>query len=37
MHDASFPPKTRLHKFSLKGLTNNKVAVAQGKLLLEVI
>jgi hypothetical protein len=33
--DANTTPKTRLSKF--KDLINNKVTVAQGKLLLEII
>jgi hypothetical protein len=37
IQDANFPLKTRFPKFSLQGLTSNKDAVAQGKLLLNVI
>jgi hypothetical protein len=33
----AFHPKNRLPKFSLKDFANNKVVVAQGKLLLEII
>jgi hypothetical protein len=37
IYDAISPLKTRLSKFTLKDLGNNKVAVTQGKLLLEII